>query len=140
MSHWWFARLKHAVPILGALLLVRVNLHLCAPRYELPGGATCIVCPTLDDEATDHGAEIGESHGDCHDCCVIAACHQSNPDSPATALHSWEHVVAAPVGGSVPVLVDTNGRGASPVHLKGCPPTGPPRSGRPRSPPSFSFA
>lgn len=140
MSHWWFARLKHAVPILGALLLAWVNLHLCAPRYELPGGATCAVCPTLDDSVAEHFTEVGEGHGDCHDCCVIAPCHQSSPDSAVSAPHPLESVLAAPVGGSVLVPVHLSERESCPVHVEGCSPTGPPSSSRPRSPPESFFA
>lgn len=139
MNQWWFVRLTRAVPFLGALLLACVNLHLCAPRYELPGGATCVVCPTLDDGPTDLVAEIGERHGDCHDCCVIAACHDSEPETAVTATTSWEPVFALH-GANARLELDEVVRAGRPsVHLGGCPPTGPPRSGRPRSPPlSFS--
>lgn len=59
------------------LLLFVGHLHLCSGAYYLPDGSRCETCPNLADDGScrDSGAPgLGERHGDCHDCCVFAAC------------------------------------------------------------------
>lgn len=70
--------------LLLATLLLCINIHWCSASYELPNGKICGTCPTLSDAVNEEPQQVGTaSHGDCHDCCELTVCHDSEdlPDA-----------------------------------------------------------
>jgi hypothetical protein len=56
-----------------ALVLVLTQMHFCESVYVLPTGLECMECQQLLLRG-DNSAEMGDNHGDCHDCCKLRAC------------------------------------------------------------------
>lgn len=67
-----------------ALVLVLTQMHFCESVYVRANGIECLECRELPLHGDD--SAIGESHGDCHDCCEITTCETPSgveiPTSP----------------------------------------------------------
>ncbi len=61
-----------------------MQFHNCIESYVLPDDTVCTVCPELDlIEAEEEHAGESEEHNDCHDCCDLDSCHETDLDIPA---------------------------------------------------------
>lgn len=126
-------------------LILGLNLHFCMPKYELPNGKTCLVCPSLTDShaltiESNTDADISSSHGDCHDCCKLESCHEDGTSKAQSFLAGVSFVVDLPT----PTLTFVDGiqlpNHATMPFLAGAPSTGPPSTDPSRAPPFFSIA
>jgi len=79
--------------IMVAVLLVGTEAHLCLPEYTRANGDPCTTCQELTDQPAHH-AEVANTHGDCHDCCVIKPCDDHKPPQPAAATNLFDWQVA----------------------------------------------
>lgn len=121
-------------------LLMLGQVHLCEGSYQLPNGLTCSVCPELEDnfsgEPRGHTPGLQAFHGDCHDCCVLSACDDKSPKSPALVFgwSSLDIVACLPpkleIAIPCEVLV-----GPKPIHIASAPIKGPPSQKSSRAPP-----
>lgn len=126
-------------------LFLGLNLHFCMPKYELPSGKTCLVCPTLPDSSLltvdeDNEAEIASSHGDCHDCCKLESCHEDGTSKAQSYLAGVSFAVDLPTPTLIFVAAAHTSSGGSMPFLAGAPTTGPPSTDPSRAPPFFSIA
>ena len=122
-------------------LLMLTQVHLCEGSCLLPNGQACIVCPELDETSCndlgDHTSSLGAIHGDCHDCCVFAACDNNSSNSPVAAS-GWiapEIVICFPPKVKISFPCKVLG-GAKRIHVASAPITGPPIQRSSRAPPS----
>ena len=113
--------------------------------YVLPNGGTCVTCPTLADSlGTEDWApgnlQIAAAHGDCHDCCTLAAKDSEGTGSLPGARDAGEHSVA--------ILPETVLFGFAahrlvfarvPVGVELYLPNGPPRRSPSRAPPASTI-
>lgn len=131
---------KKFIGTLMAVLLLGVQMHLCSPTFQFADGRQCETCPTLShpETAESSRAFLTDGHGDCHDCCVLTACHDDEtPQSDLLAQSAFSLVIDIPKSIELPTgwVVRTS---RSTVHfIAGCPPTGPPGDASPRGPPFF---
>lgn len=131
---------KKFIGTLMAVLLLGVQMHLCSPTFQFADGRQCETCPTLSHPETPESSRafLTDGHGDCHDCCVLTACHDDEtPQSDLLAQSAFSLVIDIPKSIELPTgwVVRTP---RSTVHfIAGCPPTGPPGDASPRGPPFF---
>jgi hypothetical protein len=131
-----------AVRVLRLILLVAVTMlqfHWCGPTFRTSDGLICTACSELSDSLDVHsdGSPItSKNHGDCHDCCELTTCSDSENKGQASASVSQTfEFLALPLDTfavSVPSVVAT-----SPVapFEPGRPATGPPSERPSRAPP-----
>ncbi|MBL8059423.1 MAG: hypothetical protein JNK63_01765 [Chthonomonas sp.] len=121
-----------------AVFFLLGQFHMCQSAYELPSGAKCAVCPTLQHEEASHshGLQLSAQHNDCHDCCTIAACE--DPKLPKTLLAptGLQSIDLAILPEPILVLLPAFAV-ARPVQIWqfAAPPTGPPSLTSARAPP-----
>lgn len=124
-----------------AVLFLFGQFHMCQTAYELPSGAECAVCPTLEHEEgpTSHDAQLTAKHNDCHDCCTIGACEEPKQQTSSlapTAFQLLAHVnLPAQIHISIPE--PPTGTLSHPWQI-GAPPTGPPKATSARAPPRLA--
>ena len=129
----WFQLLLISLLMLG-------QVHLCEGSYQLPNGQTCFACPELDEKSCgdlkDRTPSLQALHGDCHDCCVLAACEDKSPESP-TLAPGWAALdIVACLPPKLEILIPCGVLvGPKPIHIASAPITGPPSQKSSRAPP-----
>ena len=62
--------MKGGLGLLPLFVLMLGQFHGCPPEWLTAKGTACVECLGLQD---DH-SELGDEHGDCHDCCSLRSC------------------------------------------------------------------
>jgi len=129
-------------------LLFAGQVHLCQASYRLPTGRECSICPTLDAHPFEFSSTVSDSHdsnliagnhGDCHDCCQIRGCSESDGhgQSALQSVTFGVYFICFPTRfefsfATLPQLVSVA------VHIESAPATGPPSPTSSRAPPASS--
>ncbi len=124
------------------LLLIAVALlqvHFCGPVFRMYDGSLCSTCPTLVDRIDPQiiPSEVStEEHGDCHDCCQLTKCSDSDEKQDVASVatpHSF--LLDMPCQAVQVSIPDWPLLFCVPHYEPGAPATGPPSQLSARAPP-----
>lgn len=129
---------KKLIGPLMAVVLLGVQMHLCSPTFQFADGRPCETCPTLSHPETPDTSPrlLADGHGDCHDCCVLTACHdEESTPSDQLSQSAPNLVIDLPKSVELPPEWVVETPPSNVLFVEGCPPTGPPLDKSPRGPP-----
>lgn len=125
--------------LLLAIAVSLLQVHFCGPTFLMSDGSLCQTCPTLVDNNVNHEArkQIAEQrHGDCHDCCKLTECKDTDGKQPVTSASSqhFDYLASTQLPNQL-ILPDIEFAGSAPPFEPGRPATGPPSERPARAPP-----
>ena len=139
---WWIGQVRRMGAAFFVALFLLGQLHICETSYAQPTGTRCEECLALDHkpDAIPSGSIAATEHGDCHDCCALAPCHdEEKPQSTSGNPSRFDFSVAIlPVAFVLPMTQERFVQHI-PVLQPSAPPTGPPGTRTARAPPHFSL-